>query len=156
MEDLYNTLGIQKTATAEEIKKAYRNLAFKYHPDRNQGDPSAEEKFKKSTKPIRYWVMSQSAASMICTAPSLHKIRILLLDTVPLTVPDNRMHLLTVIQGILSGISSMTHRQAHNAMNSHATLIHTLPERQKRLPEEKHGPCSSRACSRWQYRVWLL
>ena len=42
----YNILGIKKTATPDEIKKAYRTLAIKYHPDKNPGDKSAEDKFK--------------------------------------------------------------------------------------------------------------
>ena len=46
MSNLYEVLGGQKSATADEIKKAYRSLAFKYHPDRNAGDKLAEEKFK--------------------------------------------------------------------------------------------------------------
>lgn len=47
MEDLYRILNVEKNASADEIKKAYRNLAFKFHPDRNPGDKSAEESFKK-------------------------------------------------------------------------------------------------------------
>lgn len=44
--DYYSVLGVSKSATADELKKAYRTLAMKYHPDRNPGDKEAEEKFK--------------------------------------------------------------------------------------------------------------
>ena len=54
--DYYEILGVDKKATAEEIKKAYRKKAIQYHPDRNQGDKEAEEKFKEAAE--AYGVLS--------------------------------------------------------------------------------------------------
>ena len=54
--DYYEVLGVDKSANKDEIKKAYRKLALKYHPDKNKGDKSAEEKFKEASE--AYHVLS--------------------------------------------------------------------------------------------------
>lgn len=56
--DYYEVLGVAKTAAEDEIKKAYRKLAMKFHPDRNPDNPEAEEKFKEATE--AYEVLSDS------------------------------------------------------------------------------------------------
>ena len=56
--DYYEVLGVGKNATADEIKKAYRKLAVKYHPDKNPGDKVAEEKFKEAAE--AYSVLSDA------------------------------------------------------------------------------------------------
>ena len=48
--DYYEVLGVSRSADAAAIKKAYRKLAKKYHPDTNHGDPKAEQKFKEVTE----------------------------------------------------------------------------------------------------------
>ena len=56
--DYYETLGVQRGASEADVKKAYRRLAMKYHPDRNSGEPDAEEKFKEASE--AYEVLSDA------------------------------------------------------------------------------------------------
>ena len=56
--DYYDVLGINKSASQEQIKSAYRKLAVKYHPDKNKGDKASEEKFKEASE--AYHVLSNT------------------------------------------------------------------------------------------------
>ena len=54
--DYYEILGVDRNASTDELKKAYRKIALKYHPDRNKGDKTAEAKFKEASE--AYHVLS--------------------------------------------------------------------------------------------------
>ncbi|PYP92886.1 MAG: molecular chaperone DnaJ [Candidatus Angelobacter sp. Gp1-AA117] len=60
--DYYEVLSVQRTASEQEIKSAYRKLAMQYHPDRNPGNPEAEEKFKECTEAYSVLIDSEKRA----------------------------------------------------------------------------------------------
>ncbi|HCC36320.1 MAG TPA: molecular chaperone DnaJ [Treponema sp.] len=61
--DYYEVLGVQKNASKDDIKKAYRKLAIQYHPDKNPGDKAAEEKFKEATEAYEVLADDQKKAA---------------------------------------------------------------------------------------------
>ena len=65
MKDYYDILGVSRESSDQEIKKAYRKIAMKSHPDRNPGDKAAEEKFKQAAEAYSVLSDSQKSNSMI-------------------------------------------------------------------------------------------
>ncbi|MDR0316346.1 MAG: DnaJ domain-containing protein, partial [Treponema sp.] len=61
--DYYEVLGVQKNASKDDIKKAYRKLAIQYHPDKNPGNKEAEEKFKEATEAYEVLADEQKKAA---------------------------------------------------------------------------------------------
>src|SRR5687767_5558445 len=61
--DYYEVLGVARNASDQEIKSAYRKLALKYHPDRNQGDAHAEERFKEAAEAYAVLADAQKRAA---------------------------------------------------------------------------------------------
>lgn len=67
--DYYEVLGVSKDASADDLKKAYRKLALKYHPDKNPGDKQAEEKFKEAAE--AYDVLSNPTNAPAMTSSAM-------------------------------------------------------------------------------------
>jgi molecular chaperone DnaJ len=72
-QDLYKVLGVERGASEDEIKKAYRKLALKYHPDRNPGDEAAEERFKEIS--VAHGVLSDPEKRKIYDEFGIHGLR---------------------------------------------------------------------------------
>lgn len=70
--DCYNVLGVQRGASDHEIKKAFRKLAMKYHPDKNKDDPDAEKKFVEIAQGLCYMLEQASAIYNSCAIWGAH------------------------------------------------------------------------------------
>ena len=76
--DYYEVLGVTKGVSEAELKKAYRKLAMKYHPDRNKGDADAEKKFKEAAEAYGYFETLKKERNMISLAMQEWVVKVVL------------------------------------------------------------------------------
>ena len=82
--DYYDVLGVNKSASPEELKSAYRKLAVKYHPDKNPGDKSAEDKFKEASE--AYGVLSDKSKKKTTITLVMQHLKMVAVEEVVLVV----------------------------------------------------------------------
>lgn len=111
--DLYEVLGISKTADEKTIKKAYRKLAKKYHPDMNPGDKTAEQKFKEATDAYNILRIQRRENYMInmvmlpLTEPEQNLSSIRITKTMVVLMEDIRNSTLKVEMAMISLVTSL-------------------------------------------------
>jgi hypothetical protein len=96
--DYYDVLGVDRSASEPDIKKAYRRIAMKYHPDRNPDDADADAKFKEATEAYEIFLMARSAAPMISLGTPV--------STLPWAVADFRAAASRIFLAMSSAIFS--------------------------------------------------
>ena len=82
--DYYDVLGVNRNASADELKSAYRKLAVKYHPDKNPGDKAAEDKFKEASE--AYGILSDKSKRKITIILVMLHLKMAVVEKVVLVV----------------------------------------------------------------------